>query len=137
MDAADPAAIRILVVEDEVRLATFIRNALRELSFDVDIAADGPAGLQRGRSTHYDLVILDVMPPGLDGFAVCRELRRYDVDVPIRSAMVSPPPISRSSAMPIATPESETASLAKSGTVRVAFTEPVASLLRRSTPRRS
>ena len=83
MDVADPAAIRVLVVEDEARLAAFIRNGLRELSFNVDVAEDGPSGLQRGRSTSYDLIVLDVMLPGLDGFAVCRELRRHNVDVPI------------------------------------------------------
>lgn len=83
MDAADPAAIRILVVEDEARLAAFIRNGLRDLSLNVDIAEDGTTGLQRGRSAPYDLIILDVMLPGLDGFAVCRELRRLNVDVPI------------------------------------------------------
>lgn len=83
MDAADSAAIRILVVEDEVRLAAFIRSGLQELSFEVDVTEDGATGLQRGRSTPYDLIILDVMLPGLDGFAVCRELRRLKVDIPI------------------------------------------------------
>lgn len=75
--------MRILVIEDEKRLAAFIAEGLSELSFTVDIAEDGPSGLQRARSAAYDLVILDVMLPGLDGFEVCRELRRLDVDIPI------------------------------------------------------
>lgn len=75
--------MRILVVEDEARLAAFIRNRLSELSCAVDVAADGPTALQRARSTSYDLIILDIMLPGLDGFSVCRELRRLNVDIPI------------------------------------------------------
>ena len=83
MESAGSAAARILVVEDEARLAAFIRDGLRELSFEVDIAADGEEALQRARSTPYDLIILDIMLPRLDGFAVCRELRRLNIDVPI------------------------------------------------------
>jgi DNA-binding response OmpR family regulator len=75
--------MRILIVEDESRLAAFVASGLSELSFDVDIAADGPSGLERARTTSYDLVILDVMLPGLDGFQVCQELRRNSLDVPI------------------------------------------------------
>ena len=83
MAAAGSAAVRILVVEDEARLAAFISKGLSELSFAVDTAADGPSGLQHARSTSYDLVILDIMLPGLDGFSVCREIRRLDLNVPI------------------------------------------------------
>jgi DNA-binding response OmpR family regulator len=81
--ALDRHCMRILVVEDESRLARFIAEGLSELSVTVDVAEDGPSGLQRARSAAYDLVILDVMLPGMDGFDVCRELRRLDVDVPI------------------------------------------------------
>lgn len=75
--------MRILVVEDEARLAAFICKGLSELSFAVDTAADGPSGLHLARSAPYDLIILDIMLPGLDGFSVCRELRRLNLDVPI------------------------------------------------------
>ena len=75
--------MRILVIEDEARLAAFLVNGLSDLSFTVDVAEDGPTGLQRARDTSYDLVILDVVLPGLDGFAVCRELRQLDLDLPI------------------------------------------------------
>ena len=83
MEAGRSASIRILVVEDEARLAAFISKGLSELSFAVDIAGDGPTALQLARSASYDVVILDIMLPGLDGFAVCRELRRMNLDVPI------------------------------------------------------
>ena len=77
------AAMRILVVEDEARLAAFISKGLSELSFAVDTAGDGPSGLHHARSTPYDLIILDIMLPGLDGFSVCREIRRLNLNVPI------------------------------------------------------
>jgi len=75
--------MRVLVVEDEARLAQFVRKGLSELSFTVDVVGDGSSALQLARSTPYDLVILDIMLPDIDGFAVCRELRRMKLDVPI------------------------------------------------------
>jgi DNA-binding response OmpR family regulator len=82
MDA--PAApIRILLVEDEARLAANLQRGLIEQGFTVDIAADGERALSRSRQVAYDLVVLDVMLPGMDGFSVCRELRRNNVDLPI------------------------------------------------------
>jgi DNA-binding response OmpR family regulator len=79
----DRHSMRILVIEGESRLAALIAEGLSELSFTVDVAEEGSSGLQRAQSTAYDLVILDVMLPGLDGFEVRRELRRLDVDIPI------------------------------------------------------
>ena len=75
--------MRVLVVEDETRLAAFIRKGLSDLSFTVDVAGDGGTAIQQARSTPYDLVILDIMLPDIDGFSVCRELRRMHMDVPI------------------------------------------------------
>ncbi len=75
--------MRVLVVEDEARLAAFVRKGLSELSYTVDVAGDGRTAIQLARSTPYDLVILDIMLPEIDGFAVCRELRRMNLDVPI------------------------------------------------------
>ena len=75
--------MRILVVEDEGRLAAVIAQALREQSFAVDVAVDGRSGLQMARATAYDLFILDVMLPALDGFTLCREIRASNIDVPI------------------------------------------------------
>lgn len=75
--------MRVLVVEDEARLAAFVRKGLSELSYTVDVAGDGRTAIQLARSTPYDLVILDIMLPEIDGFAVCRELRGLNLDVPI------------------------------------------------------
>jgi DNA-binding response OmpR family regulator len=81
---AEPtAAIRVLVVEDETRLAENIQRGLVELGFEVALAADGETALRRSREWPSDIVILDVVLPGLDGFSVCRELRRLNLDVPI------------------------------------------------------
>jgi two-component system copper resistance phosphate regulon response regulator CusR len=67
--------VRILLVEDESRVAGFIAKGLREQSYAVDIAADGESAVYQAAINHYDLVILDVMLPLKNGHAVCRELR--------------------------------------------------------------
>jgi len=77
------ACMRILIIEDESRVAAFIAKGLSELSFDVDTAVDGTAGLAQARIHDYDLVILDVVLPDVDGFQVCRDLRRQNLNVPI------------------------------------------------------
>jgi DNA-binding response OmpR family regulator len=73
----------VLVIEDERKLAGFIQNGLTEEHFAVDVAYDGETGLGRARATTYDLIILDVMMPGMSGFDVCRQLRRLGSNVPI------------------------------------------------------
>jgi DNA-binding response OmpR family regulator len=75
--------MRLLVVEDEPKLASFIQRGLAEESFAVDIARDGEEAIDRAARTSYDLVILDLMLPGMDGFAVCRALRSAGSDTPI------------------------------------------------------
>ena len=75
--------MRILLVEDEARVASFIARGLREQSYAVDIARDGTAALYQAAINHYDLVILDVMLPVQDGFSVCRELRANRFRSPI------------------------------------------------------
>lgn len=67
--------MRILVIEDEIKVARFIERGLREEGFIVESALDGEAGLSKARSGGFDLVILDVMLPLRDGFSVLRELR--------------------------------------------------------------
>lgn len=66
---------RILVVEDDERVAASLRRTLEYAGFAVSLAADGPAALARAARDRPDLVILDVMLPGLSGFDVCRALR--------------------------------------------------------------
>jgi DNA-binding response OmpR family regulator len=75
--------MRILVVEDEERIARFIKTGLEEESYAVDVVPDGPAALDWVAGTSYDLILLDVMLPGLDGFEVTRILRRRGAVVPI------------------------------------------------------
>ena len=67
--------MRILVVEDERKVARFIERGLKEERFAVDVAADGEEGLFRAQSNDYDLIVLDVLMPKKDGFQVLRELR--------------------------------------------------------------
>ena len=66
--------MRVLIVEDDPRTAGFVRKGLQENGFAVDVAADGREGLRLARSEPYDLLILDVMLPGLDGLSILREL---------------------------------------------------------------
>jgi len=75
--------MKILVVEDEKRVANFICRALRENSYDVDLAANGERALEMATATPYDSILLDVRLPGLSGIQVCRELREAHVDAPI------------------------------------------------------
>lgn len=75
-------AEHILVIEDEERIAQFIKRGLIYEGYRVDVAYDGPSGLQMAHEQPPDLVILDWMLPGLDGLEVCRRLRAAS-DVPI------------------------------------------------------
>ena len=67
--------MRVLVVEDEVRLARGLRIGLEREGLAVDVAVDGPEGLWFSRENPYDVILLDVMLPGLSGHQVCRQLR--------------------------------------------------------------
>jgi two-component system OmpR family response regulator len=75
--------VRLLVVEDEDRLATALQRGLQAEGFAVDVAADGPTGLDLARHGSYDAVILDVMLPGLSGYRVVRALRAESNWVPV------------------------------------------------------
>jgi two-component system copper resistance phosphate regulon response regulator CusR len=75
--------VRILLVEDEPRMAQVVAKGLRENSYAVDIAVDGPAALYQTTINDYDLILLDVLLPGADGFEVCRELRARGDTTPV------------------------------------------------------
>jgi DNA-binding response OmpR family regulator len=75
--------MRILVVEDERRVASFLARSLREQAFAVDVAATGQQALAAAHATEYDLILLDLRLPDLDGLEVCRQLRRAGVETPI------------------------------------------------------
>jgi DNA-binding response OmpR family regulator len=74
---------RILIVEDELPMRTALRDCLERQGYRVLIAADGEAGLKKAIDEKPDLILLDLMMPLVDGFAVCAELRRLSVPVPI------------------------------------------------------
>jgi DNA-binding response OmpR family regulator len=67
--------MRILVVEDDPRMASLLSRALRESGYAVDLVGDGSDAVEQGSLGEYDLIILDILLPGIDGFAVCRALR--------------------------------------------------------------
>ncbi len=75
--------MRILVVEDEHRIAQAIKQGLEQESYAVDIAYDGDEGYNSARYEEYDLLILDVMLPGMDGFTICQKLRDAGNHTPI------------------------------------------------------
>jgi heavy metal response regulator len=75
--------MRILVVEDEKKVARFIQQGLEEEHYAVDVAQDGESGAVMAEAQTYDLVILDVMLPGMNGIDVTRRLRRAGVLTPI------------------------------------------------------
>ena len=74
---------RVLVVDDDVRIAAAIRRALAYEGYDVAVAHDGPTALSSIRNGRHDVVVLDVMLPGFDGIEVCRRLRAAGEDVAV------------------------------------------------------
>jgi two-component system OmpR family response regulator len=75
--------VRVLVVEDEAKMADLLARGLREEGHAVDVAANGEDALWMATATPYDAIVLDVMLPGLDGLAACRELRERGVWTPV------------------------------------------------------
>lgn len=75
--------MQVLIVEDDIRLAQALGRILEENDYQVDIVHDGQAGLDYAVSGIYDVVILDLMLPKMDGYAVVRELRRARIDTPV------------------------------------------------------
>ena len=75
--------MKLLIVEDEPRIGQYLRQGLAEAGFAVDLSDDGNEGEQLALGGDYDLLILDVMLPDMDGFTVARRLRERDVTTPI------------------------------------------------------
>jgi DNA-binding response OmpR family regulator len=73
----------ILIVEDNQELARLLEMHLRDLSYEVELAFDGDSGLSKTEAKKYDLIILDLMLPGLDGLEICRRVRSKDAYTPI------------------------------------------------------
>jgi two-component system copper resistance phosphate regulon response regulator CusR len=74
---------RILVAEDEARISTFIEKGLRSAGFSTEVATTGPDALELALAGGFDLVILDIGLPGMDGFEVLRRLRAVNADLPV------------------------------------------------------
>ena len=75
--------MRVLVVEDTVRIADTIKIGLEQEGYAVDVEYDGEVGLLAGLNEPYDIIILDVMLPGIDGISVCRQLREAGIMTPV------------------------------------------------------
>ena len=74
---------RVLIIEDDKEISDLLEIHLKDIDSSVEKNYDGAAGLQNGKSGSFDLIILDVMLPKMDGFEVCRELRKAEVRTPI------------------------------------------------------
>ena len=83
MSAATERSTRVLVVDDEENITFLLGSALRHFGFDVTTASSGRQGLDEVRLNEFDLVLLDVMLPDLDGFEVCRRMRQEGERVPV------------------------------------------------------
>jgi two-component system copper resistance phosphate regulon response regulator CusR len=77
------ATVKILIVEDEPKTGEYLRKGLKEASFVVDLSSDGIDGLHNALEGEYDLILLDVMLPGMDGWEVMRNLRQKGNKVPV------------------------------------------------------
>jgi len=75
--------MHVLIVEDERKIATYIKRGLEEQGYAVDVAFTGQEALDWAETVPFDLIVLDVLLPGLDGLAVCRTLRKRGLRVPI------------------------------------------------------
>src|SRR5258705_11225536 len=73
----------VLVVDDDATVSDVVRRYLERADFEVTLAADGPGALTAVAARRPDLVVLDLMLPGIDGLAVCRRLRERDPDLPV------------------------------------------------------
>jgi len=75
--------MRILVIEDDSKIASFISNGLKQAGFAVDVAYDGEDGLSLGLTEPYDAAVIDIMLPKLDGLSVIEELRSNNINTPV------------------------------------------------------
>ena len=77
------SVMRLLIVEDERRTAEMLARGLREQAYAVDVAVDGPAASEKVATNQYDLILLDVLLPGIDGLTLCRRWRSEGRSIPI------------------------------------------------------
>ena len=75
--------MRVLVIEDDDKIASFVTNGLKQAGFDTSRAANGADGLRLALNDHYDVAVVDIMLPKLDGLGLIEELRRQQVNTPV------------------------------------------------------
>jgi DNA-binding response OmpR family regulator len=75
--------VRVLVVEDEIKLAAYVKRGLEREGYAVDIAGDGEQGLWMATNEPYDVIVLDIMLPKMNGYLVCAEIRKRSIWTPI------------------------------------------------------
>ncbi|MCC9137836.1 response regulator [Pontibacter silvestris] len=75
--------MKILLIEDEPKVASFIKKGLEEQTYDIDQAYDGTFGVKMALQNDYDLIILDIILPNMNGLDACREIRRHNTSVAI------------------------------------------------------
>lgn len=74
---------KILLIEDEAHVVSFIKKGLSEEGFEVSVAFDGITGLKVATENKFDLLIIDVMLPGMNGLDICRQIRKSDTQIPL------------------------------------------------------
>ncbi|WP_102026806.1 response regulator transcription factor [Salirhabdus sp. Marseille-P4669] len=74
---------RILIVDDEESIVTLLKYNIEQAGFDTDVRYDGLSALEIAKQENFDLIVLDIMLPGLDGVEVCKQLRQSQIEVPI------------------------------------------------------
>lgn len=75
--------MRVLIIEDEIKIASFMKNGLKQERYEVDLETNGRDGLELAMNTQYDLILLDVMLPGINGIEILKELRANNYNVPV------------------------------------------------------
>jgi len=75
--------MRILIVEDEQNIASYIEQSLKAEGFSVDVAYDGNTALDKALANEYDAITLDILLPGMNGYAVCKEIRSAGITTPV------------------------------------------------------
>src|SRR3989442_15560502 len=83
IDCGQDVTVRVLVVEDELRMASLIRRGLTQEGLATDVAETGEDALWMSGAHDYDAIVLDVMLPGIDGFETCRRLRKSGIWAPV------------------------------------------------------
>lgn len=81
--APQSTTVRTLLIEDEAAVAVMINKGLSESGYSVTVAPDGHIGLDMALNNHFDIIILDIMLPGINGLELCKKLRRNEVTTPI------------------------------------------------------